>query len=124
LAGSSAQLCWRAGEATILGDSGRIEQALDNLVLNAIEHGGARIGIEARQSGSEVTISVVDSGPHRAQRPSPGRVGRADRHHGHGLRVVRRIAAEHGGRFELRRSPGRTEALLRLPVCAVATVAA
>ena len=125
LAGCSAQLRWRAGEAMVLGDPERIEQAVDNLLLNAIEHGGSRIAIEAGRSGSWVTIAVIDSGPRRAPRPLAGRVGRGgSRRHGHGLRVVRRVAAEHGGRFELRRSSGRTEARLRLPACAVAAAVA
>jgi len=105
-----------AGEAAVLAEPGRLEQALDNLLLNAIEHGGAGVSVEARRQGSWLAISVVDSGPRR-RRPGAGRPTRPQRRrHGHGLRVVRRVAAELGGGFELRRSPGRTEARLRLPV--------
>jgi signal transduction histidine kinase len=125
LAGCPLQLRWRAGEATLLGEAGRIEQAVDNLVLNAIEHGGTRIAVEASRRGSWMTIAVIDTGQRRA-RPLPrgGRGSRSDlRRHGHGLRVVRRVAAEHGGRFELRRMPGRTEAVLWLPLGAAPAVA-
>jgi len=38
------------------------------------------------------------------------------RRHGHGLRIVRRVAARHGGSFRLRRSPSGTEACLELPL--------
>lgn len=126
LAGCSAQLRWRAGEARVLGDAVRIEQAVDNLVLNAIEHGGSQIVVETTRRGSWVAISIVDTGPHRElPRLAAGRGRRASNpRHGHGLRVVRRVAAEHGGRFELQRSPARTEAVLRLPSCTVDAVTA
>jgi two-component system sensor histidine kinase TctE len=125
LAGSSAQLRWRAGETVVAGDASLLEQAFDNLLVNAIEHGGATIVVEARRQGSWAAIAVIDAGPRAPRRPRVGRLARQPgRHrHGHGLRVVRRIAAEHGGSFELRRSPGRTEALLRLPVVNVTAVA-
>jgi len=124
LAGSSAQLRWRAGEAVVAGDATQLEQAFDNLLINAIEHGGATIVVEARRQGGSATVAVIDKGPRTPRRPT----GRLSRHpgrhrHGHGLRVVRRIAAEHGGSFELRRSPGRTEALLRLPAVEATVVA-
>lgn len=127
LRGGSTLLRWRAGAVTVDGDAGRLEQALDNLIVNAIEHGGPRIEVEARWRGAVATIAVVDSGPPRTgHRAAPRRrraVGAAlggRRRHGHGLRLVRRIAAEHGGEFELHRSPGRTEALLRLPLAETA----
>jgi signal transduction histidine kinase len=116
LGGSSLRLGWRAGEVAVVGEAGRLEQAVDNLLLNAIEHGGATVAVEARRRGRWLTVSVVDSGPRRP-RPRDRRLARRpDRQrHGHGLRVVRRVAAEHGGEFELRRAPGRTEACLLLP---------
>ncbi|MET0558495.1 MAG: ATP-binding protein [Solirubrobacterales bacterium] len=117
LGGSSVQLRWRAGEAVVAGDAGLLEQALDNLLVNAIEHGGAAIVVEARWQGASAVVAVIDTGPRTPRRRPAEWLGRRPdrRRHGHGLKVVRRIAAEHGGGFELRRSPGRTEALLRLP---------
>ena len=56
-------------------------------------------------------ISVADSGP--ARRPA-ARAG--DPRHGHGLRIVSAIAAEHGGRFLLRTGPTGTTAILELPL--------
>ena len=41
LGGGSLELRWRAGEAAVIGDGAALEQALDNLIVNAIEHGGA-----------------------------------------------------------------------------------
>lgn len=122
LRGGSVRLCWRAGTVAVRGDRARIEQALDNLLANALDHGGPRVEVEARQVPGAVAIAVVDAGVR-----SRGRPGRRDREgalarlsgrrrHGHGLRLVRRVAAEHGGEFELRRGTERTEAVLRLPV--------
>jgi len=130
LAGDSLRLHWRAGEAVLGADEVGLAQALDNLIANAIEHGGPRIEVEARLAGGLLRIGVRDSGPRVSARPPRRRpaelVARASgrRRHGHGLRVVRRIAAEHGGRFELRRAAGSTEALLELPLLATEVAAA
>jgi hypothetical protein len=64
----------------------------------------------------------VDSG--RASRPRSRRGSPAEviarlggrRRRGHGLVVVRRVAAEHGGRFALSHSPSGAFALLELPL--------
>jgi signal transduction histidine kinase len=122
LAGGALELCWRGGDAAIECDRCLIAQALDNLIVNAIEHGGPEILVEARISRRRLAISVVDSGPPfrlpaRCAR-SEGRFARLSGRHrrGHGLRVVRRTAAEHGGEFRLRRTGRGTEASLELPL--------
>lgn len=122
LAGGSLTLCGVDEEATIAGDEGELAQALDNLIVNAIEHGGPEIAVSTSAGGGRLRLSVVDSG--RGSRPesrqeSPAELiarlsGRSRR--GHGLRVVRRTAAAHGGRFHLLRSADRTEAVLELPL--------
>jgi signal transduction histidine kinase len=122
LSGASLKLRWRAGRAIVIGDRVELAQALDNLIVNAIEHGGPEISVDARPYRGGVRIVIADSG--RAARPStrmdtPAEViarlsGR--RRHGHGLPVVRRIAAAHNGRFALRRSERGSLALLELPL--------
>jgi signal transduction histidine kinase len=122
LGGGSLQLRWRAGRATVLGDRVELAQALDNLLVNAIEHGGPEISVDARPHRGRVRIVVADTG--RASRAaerhdSPAEViaklsGR--RRHGHGLAVVRGVAAAHEGRFALRRSERGSLALLELPM--------
>ncbi|MGE0068365.1 MAG: sensor histidine kinase [Solirubrobacterales bacterium] len=125
LAGGSLELRWRAGDPIVHGDLCGMLQALDNLVLNAIEHGGSRIVVEATSGERGVRVAVVDSGgsPRPGPRPAAsrlaGRLGGRGRR-GHGLRVVRRTAAAHGGRFDLRRSAAGTEAVLELPLLAEA----
>jgi signal transduction histidine kinase len=102
-------LRWRAGAALVMVDPERVGQALDNLIHNAILHGGLRVRVEASAFAGGVRISVADSGPHAAPRHD------RDPRHGHGLRIVSAIAAEHGGRFLLRTGPTGTTGTLELP---------
>jgi signal transduction histidine kinase len=122
LAGGRIELRWRAGVPVLRGDRAELSQALDNLIVNAIEHGGPLITVDAIRRGGNLLIAVADNG--HASRPasradSPAEViaklsGR--RRHGHGLSVVRRVAAAHGGRFALQRSERGSMAVLELPL--------
>jgi signal transduction histidine kinase len=121
LAGSSLEYRWRAGGAIVDGDRCDLVAALDNLIVNAIEHGGAAIVVEASVCCGRLRVSVSDSGRASERRTRRGGSWRAiawmtgRRRHGHGLRVVRRTAAAHGGDFRLRCSERGTEAVLELP---------
>lgn len=124
LVGGSLALRWRAGEAMVVGDRDAIARALDNLVVNAIEHGGPSIAVEVRVRDGHLSLAVIDSG--RVQEPEDEErstrlaellarlSGRRQR--GHGLRLVRRTAAVHGGDFRLHSSDRQTEAVLELPL--------
>jgi len=122
MVGDSLALRWLAGEAFVRGDRSWLAQALDNLIVNAIEHGGPSIVVEAQLRGDRLRVSVADSG--RALRPESRLESPADvvsrllgrRRHGHGLGVVRRVAAEHDGRFVLRCSEQGSLAVLELPL--------
>jgi signal transduction histidine kinase len=96
-------------------------QLLDNLISNGFEHGKGVVTINAMRVEHVVRLVVVNENP--PQSAGPGRptltlgarfAGRG--RHGHGLRVVRRVAAESGGCFRVRRRGARHEALLELPV--------
>lgn len=122
LAGASLKLRWRAGRAVVVGDRVDLAQALDNLIVNAIEHGGPEIAVDARPYKGRVRIVIADSGRSArppARRDTPAEViarlsGRRKR--GHGLCIVRQVAAAHDGRFALRRSERGSLALLELPL--------
>ena len=122
LAGRTLELRCRCGGAAVSGSPAELARALDNLLANAIEHGGSRIAVTASVGGGSLRIVVSDSG-RGSQRPGGQRartgLGRrigGDGRRGHGLRIVRRIAAEHGGSFALRAGVDATEAVLELPL--------
>jgi signal transduction histidine kinase len=120
IAGRPLTLAWRGGDPLLHGDGVELGQGLDNLISNGFEHGGGEISVEVLEKGSLLRIVVLDRGQaadsRRRKRPSLStrRGGRG--RHGHGLRVVRRVAAQHGGSFRLRRSSRGTEASLELPL--------
>lgn len=92
-----------------------LSAALDNLLHNALIHGGPEIAISAEQRHAEVELAVVDRGDPpvcSAGRPRPGG--------GHGLRAVNEIAARLGGEFRLERVDGCCRAVIRIPTTAAA----
>ena len=100
-----------------------LARALDNLILNALIHGGGDIRLCAVQRSGDVEVRVCDRGARdrraslaapSARRPRAGRERRR-RRHGHGLRAVREIVAAQGGSFQLRRGEEGATAILRLP---------
>jgi signal transduction histidine kinase len=114
---ASLSLDWRAGPAAVVADPRRIVQALDNLLVNAIEHGSPPVRIEVATCGRGVRVAVEDAGasarPFTASRN--GRSGRPPR----GLGIVAGIAAEHGGIFAIRDAGGATRAVLELPLASL-----
>lgn len=53
-----------AEEATILGDAGRLEQVVENLVGNAFRHASsARVTVHVRVEGDDAVLRVEDDGP-------------------------------------------------------------
>jgi signal transduction histidine kinase len=127
IAEASLELRWNAGDVPVSGDRSALAQALDNLIVNAIEHGGPTIVVAGRLFEGRLRIAIVDSG--RAKRWRPRRNSAAQmiarlsgRHHrGHGLGVVRRVAADHGGHFALRHSERGSRAVLELPLAEAET---
>jgi signal transduction histidine kinase len=130
LADRSLELRWNAGRAALSGDRCALSQALDNLIVNAIEHGGPTIVVAARMREGRLRIAVVDSG--RAARPRSRRNGTAEviarlsgrNRRGHGLAVVGRIASTHRGSFSLHRSERGSRAVLELPLAEAESAAA
>ena len=104
-------LRWRAGSASVLADPDRVAQALDNLIDNALRHGGLRVYVDADLCATGVRITVSDTGGTAASTRRS-----RDARHGHGLAVVSRVAEEHGGHFRLVRTAAGASATLELPL--------
>jgi signal transduction histidine kinase len=103
-------LRWRAGSASVMADPHRVAQALDNLIDNALRYGGLRVCVSADVAANGVRITVHDTGG------TPIAPGSSDPRRGHGLPIVKRVAAEHGGRFLLSTTGAGTTATLELPL--------
>ena len=113
---------------TVEGDRLRLEQALTNLVDNALRHGGGAVTLSARAAaGSTVELHVGDDGegfpveflPHafeRFSRADPGRTGGGS---GFGLAIVAAIADAHQGKAGAANDPmGGTDVWLTVPASA------
>jgi heavy metal sensor kinase len=90
---------------TVSGDRLRLEQALGNLVENALRHGAGVVRLHAVRAGDGVGLHVVDEGPGFPTAFLPRafeRFARADEARtsggsGVGLSIVAAIAGAHGG---------------------------
>jgi two-component system, OmpR family, sensor histidine kinase BaeS len=114
--------------APVLGDPGRIEQVVDNLLSNALRYTdpGGRVVLRVRHDDSGGVIEVRDTGIGIAAEDLPhvfDRFWRSDRSRsratggsGIGLAVVRELVRAHQGRVELSSDLGRgTTARVVLP---------
>lgn len=115
------------GAEILRGDARRLEQALQNLVANALRHtpGGGSVTLESRRAGADVVLSVSDTGegiapehlPHlfdRFYKVDTAR-GTAARGSGLGLSIVKAIVDRHGGTVKVASSSAGTVFELRLP---------
>ncbi len=105
---------WRAGPAWIIGDGAALASALDNLVANALEHGGGRITVEGERSGNVLRVLISDGG----QGFELSSIGEADwtSARGHGLAIAREAIEAHGGRLVTRARLSGTAITIELPV--------
>ncbi|MGH2918931.1 MAG: ATP-binding protein [Solirubrobacteraceae bacterium] len=115
--------------AAIAADPQRLQQALDNLVENAVRHGSGdiRLGSELRDGHVELHVrdagegfpeGFVDQAFERFTRADPAR-GRGGS--GLGLAIVRVIARAHGGEAHAANDPGGgADVWIELPVAAQA----
>lgn len=113
-------------DTQLVVDVARIEQALINLVDNALRHGAGSVALCARAADGHVELHVLDEGPglpaafipHAFERFSRAPTGRTGEGSGLGLAIVELIADAHGGHAGVRNrteGPG-ADAWLRLPV--------
>jgi len=121
LATIASRFEWRAQEAgrqvqveapasfRVRGDRIRLEQALGNLLDNALRYGGGEVRLSARQSDGHVELHVTDEGggfPQELAEQAFERFVRLDQARsrggsGLGLSIVRAIAEAHGGSAHL-----------------------
>ncbi len=92
----------------IRGDRVRLEQALGNLVDNALRHGAGSVRVAAEPENETITLRVGDEGPgfppeflpHAFERFSRADAARARGGAGLGLAIVEAVARAHGGSVE------------------------
>jgi two-component system OmpR family sensor kinase len=104
-------------------DRARLEQALSNLVDNALRHGEGEVRVWASAGAGTVRLRVSDRGsgfpdeflPHAFERFSRADVARGRGGAGLGLAIVETIALVHGGRTGVANDPGGAEAWIELP---------
>ena len=93
-------------ELSVRGDRLRLEQALTNMVDNALRHGEGEVRIWAAENGQRVELHVGDRGtgfqpefvPQAFERFSRADTARGPGGSGLGLAIVETIAHAHGGR--------------------------
>ena len=118
------ELCVRAARSVLHADRARLQQALGNLVDNALRHGAGRIVLDVTAVGGRTVLSVSDEGPgfppgfegRAFERFSRGDEARSPGAAGLGLAIVDAIARAHGGEARARNRPeGGAEVALLLP---------
>ncbi|MBS0255887.1 MAG: two-component sensor histidine kinase [Proteobacteria bacterium] len=119
------------GGLVVAGDAGQLEQALRNLIDNALKYGAPDqpVTVSASPAGGRVVLAVRDRGPgiapehlphltRRFYRTDPGR-SRASGGTGLGLAIVKHIVERHGGELEIASTLGDgTRVSLTLPAAA------
>ena len=115
------------GAEIVRGDARRLEQALQNLVANALRHtptGGA-VSLNCRLDGGQIVVTVQDTGRGIAPEHVPNifdrfykvdasRAGSATGS-GLGLSIVKAVVDRHRGTVAVFSSPRGTTFELRLP---------
>ncbi len=123
-AGRAIEIDGSAEKVELSADRVRLEQALGNLVDNALRHGAGVVRLGAAVDGTVAELFVEDDGDgfppdylsrafERFSRPDEGRTGSGT---GLGLSIVEAVAQAHGGSAHASNRPGGgARVWLRLP---------
>jgi signal transduction histidine kinase len=113
-AAGGIRVYWDAGPAPVDGYPSRMAQALDNLIVNALEHGGPPLVVTGARVAGRVRVTVANgAGSGNGRRPE-ATIG--DPRRGHGTEVVSEVASAHRGRFALCHTRSGCVAALELPL--------
>jgi signal transduction histidine kinase len=121
---SDRALCAEPTVEVVVADPNRLEQALDNLVENALSYGAGDVLIFANGNGDSIDVHVADRGPGFAEaflERAFDRFSRDDEVRGEGgaglgLSIVQVIATAHGGHATAaNRAGGGADVWLTLP---------
>jgi signal transduction histidine kinase len=104
------RIYWDAGPAPVEGDAVQMAQAVDNLLANALEHGGPPVVLTAAKVAGRLRLTIANGVGSRVA------AGGRDPRRGHGTEVVSRVATAHRGRFALCRTGSGCVAALELPL--------
>jgi signal transduction histidine kinase len=112
-------------DVTLASDPRRLERIVDNLVANALRHGGGAVRVRVGRDGSRARLEISDDGPgiplehlghlfDRFYKADPSRTGTGS---GLGLAIARENARLLGGDIEVWSQPGQgTRFTVLLPV--------
>ncbi len=123
------EITGKPADLTLEADTGRLNQILNNLVVNALRHtpAGGKITLKAYPQVDAVGIDVVDTGEGIPEADLPfvfDRFWRGDRARSHtsgeggglGLAIVKQLVAVHNGRISVTSQPNKgTTFIIVLP---------
>jgi signal transduction histidine kinase len=106
----------------VTADRLRLEQALSNLIDNALRHGGGTVRLRVTESQESIGVHVGDQGAglsalvaaHALEPFARGR-GTPAEGSGLGLAIVAAVAEAHHGRAQLASGQAGTDASIELP---------
>jgi signal transduction histidine kinase len=113
---SRFRIDWRAGPVHVRADAGRLKQALDNLMANALEHGSGRVLVEGGVRAGRVRISISDGGAGPPRLRSKRLTLGAPSPRGYGLSIAREVVEAHGGKLEIEAGGNGAAVVIDLPV--------